>query len=311
MSNNFIKVFSPCSVANVGCGFDTFGFAIEEWGDIVSLKKRSDNSLVIQEVKGASLPLEPKENIVTVAIQSLLDELKIKVGLDIFIEKLVSPGSGLGSSACSANAAVFALNKLLNLGKTKNELIPYAMKGEFVASKSIHADNIAPSMLGGFQIVRSYEPTLDIFNIKCPENLFILIIFPQVVIKTSESRKLLSNNLSLKQARNQFGNVAGLTAGLITENWDLIQKSTVDFIAEPLRKSLIPNYDEVKNICFENGSVGFNISGSGPTMFAFYPSKEKAEKTIPFIKKIYLDEQIDCLFHVSKINLEGTIILKS
>ena len=304
-----IRSFAPCSVSNVACGFDTFGYAIEKWGDIVTLTKRNDNQLIIKEIKGANLSLDPLKNVATVAIQSLLEESNIKVGFDISIEKIIPPSSGLGSSACSANASVFAANELLDLKKSKKELLSSAMKGEFIASGSIHADNIAPSLLGGFKAIRSYEPELDIFNIDFPDNLFTLIIFPQIKINTLESRKKLGSHLDLKQAREQWGNVAGLTTGLITKDWQLIKKSLVDVFAEPKRKSSIPHYENVKQTCLEKGAVGVNISGSGPTIFAFFQSKEEAEICISPIEKIYQSNKINCLFLVSSVNMEGTKII--
>lgn len=304
-----VQVFSPGSVANVGCGFDTFGFAIDQLGDILTLEKRSDQQLVIKEIKGAVLPLEPDKNIATVAIASLLKAENSDQGFDIIIEKLIPPGSGLGSSACSANAAVFAVNELMGFRKSKIELIPFALKGEMIASQNAHADNIAPSMLGGFRAVRSYVPYLDIFQIHCPEELTCLLVFPQVEIKTSEARKLISESLSIDQARQQWGNVAGLTTGLLTSNWDLIARSMEDVVAEPYRQKLIPHYEKVKSICLESGAVGMSISGSGPAMFAFYTDEKQAEQPIRDLERLYTDTGIACHFHITKINNEGTRVL--
>lgn len=305
-----IKVFAPGSVSNVGCGFDIFGYAIEDLGDIITVTKRQDEQIIIKEIIGSSLPLDPNNNIATVAMKALLEDVGIKQGLDITIEKLIPPGSGLGSSACSANAGVFAVNELFNMGKSKTELIPFAMQGELVASEKAHADNIAPSMLGGFQVVRSYDPNLDVFQIPTPKDLITLIIFPKVEIKTSEARKLLGDSLSLDQARTQWGNVSGLTTGLLTSNWDLIGRSLQDVFAEPIRKKLIPHYEQSKDICLKNGAIGYSISGSGPAMFALYKSPEDAKKPLDEIKKLYEDAGIPCMFHISAINNEGTKVLR-
>jgi homoserine kinase len=304
-----VTVFSPGSVSNVGCGFDIFGYAINDWGDKLKIQKRADNQLVIQEIKGASLSYTNDENIVTVAIRALMEEFTIETGLDIWIEKLIPPGSGLGSSACSANAAVVAFNDLFSLGKTKKELIPFAMKGELVASEKAHADNIAPSMLGGFQVVRSYDPELDIFNIPFPEELITLVIFPQVTIKTSESRKILSPVIPFNDARQQWGNVSGLTTGLITKNWELISKSLDDNYAVPLRKAFIPKYDEAKELCLENNALGFSISGSGPAMFALFRSIDEARKPIIDLSSLYRNEGIELRTLVTSINTEGTKVI--
>lgn len=304
-----VKIFAPASVANVSCGYDIFGLALHDIGDEITITKRADNRLVIKEIVGADLPTEPEKNVATVAIQSLLDHVGSKQGMDISIVKKVPPCSGLGSSASSASGAVFAANELLQTGLTKHELIPFAMEGEFLASQCLHADNISPAMLGGFTVVRSVEPKVDVFNLDYPEELHVLIVFPQVSVKTSEAKELLGDSVKLKKARQQWGNVAGLVAGLATKDWDLIQRSMEDVIAEPLRKKLIPSYREVRELTLSNGAIGFNISGSGPSMFAFFKSENEAKALVSSAKKIYQDQGIDCLCYVSKINPVGAEIL--
>lgn len=306
---NTIKIFAPASVANVSCGYDVFGFALNDIGDEISLTKRADSQLVIQEVEGADLPTEPEKNVATVAIASLLKHIGSDQGFDISIKKMIPPASGLGSSASSASGAVFAASELLQTGLSKHELLPFAMDGEYIASKSYHADNIAPAMLGGFTVVRSVDPSVDVFNIDYPEDLHVLVVFPQVEVKTSEAKELLGDTIDLKKARVQWGNVAGLVAGMMTKDWDLIERSMVDVVAEPLRKKLIPHYDEVKSLAIEQGAAAFNISGSGPSMFAFFKSEGAANRAIPAIQKIYHQQSIDCLFYTSKINDQGSKIL--
>lgn len=304
-----IKVFAPATVANVSCGYDIFGFAIHGLGDEITLSKRADSQLVIQQMEGTDLPTDPKQNVATVAIASFLKHIKSDQGFDISIKKSIAPGSGLGSSASSASGAVFAASELLQTGLNKRELLPFAMDGEFIASKCYHADNIAPSMLGGFNVVRSVEPEIDVFTIDYPDDLHVLIIFPQVTVKTSESKSLLGDTVSLPKARIQWGNIAGVVAGMMKKDWDLIERSMVDVVAEPLRKKLIPEYDRVKELVMKSGAVAFNISGSGPSMFGIFRSKEKAVQSIPEIKKIYQEHSIDCFFHDSKINNEGAEVL--
>lgn len=306
---NTIKIFAPASVANVSCGYDIFGFALNDIGDEITLTKRDDGRLVIQKVEGADLPTEPEKNVATVGIASLLKHIGSKQGFDISIKKTIPPCSGLGSSASSASGAVFAASELLQTGLSKHELLPFAMDGEYIASKSYHADNIAPAMLGGFTVVRSVDPKVDVFNIDYPKDLHVLVIFPQVPIKTAEAKELLGDAVSMKQARVQWGNVAGMVAGMMTKDWELIERSMVDVVAEPLRKKLIPNYDEVKTTALEQGAVAFNISGSGPSMFAFFKSEGQAKQAIPIIEKTYNRQSIDCLFHISNINSEGAKVL--
>ncbi len=301
-----IKVFSPASVANVACGYDIFGFALEEIGDEITLTKRNDSKLVITKVTGAELPTSPEKNVATVAISSLLERLHSTQGFDIQIHKNVNPGSGLGSSASSAAGAAFAANCLLGNPLSKSALILNAMDGETVASQTAHADNVSPAMLGGFTVVRSCEPEVDVFQLDYPEDLVILIVFPQVQVKTAEAKRMLGDTISLSKAREQWGNVAGLAAGLMKTDWGLIQRSLQDVVAEPVRKSLIPHYENVKEIVMNSGALGFNISGSGPSMFSFFRSESQARAGIEEIREIYSRLSIEAFFHISKINPKGT-----
>lgn len=305
-----VKVFSPASVANVACGYDIFGFALHDIGDEITLTKRNDSKLVITKVTGAELPLSPDKNVATVAISSLLERLHSSQGFDIEIHKNVNPGSGLGSSASSAAGAAFAANCLLDNPFTKSELIQNAMAGEIVASQSAHADNVSPAMLGGFTVVRSCEPEVDVFQLDYPEDLVIMIVFPQVQVKTAEAKRMLGDTISLNKARVQWGNVAGLAAGLMKKDWGLIQRSLQDVVAEPVRKNLIPHYDNVKEIAMNNGALGFNISGSGPSMFSFFRNALEAKAGIEEIRDIYNRLSIESFFHISRINPKGTHIIE-
>ncbi|REE01056.1 homoserine kinase [Marinoscillum furvescens] len=303
-----VKIFSPASVANVGPGYDTFGFAIDGLGDVITLTARDDEQLHILPAEGADLPTDPKNNVATVAIQALLDHLGSKQGMDIHIKKLFKPGSGLGSSASSASGAVFAANELLGRPLAVEALLPFALEGEALASKSYHADNVAPALLGGFQAVRSYDP-LELFCIPTPENLSVLIIFPDVQVKTAEAKGLVPKELSVAEAREQWGNIGALIHAMHTSDYDLMRSAITDRIAEPVRKKLIPAYDTVKKAVMEKGAVGFNISGSGPSMFALFKNAEDAQGCQSSIKEIYEKQDLNVLLHLSQINPTGCKVL--
>lgn len=303
-----VKVFAPASVANVGPGYDTFGFAIESLGDIIHLTKRGDNKLHVLPTEGADLPTDPKKNVASVAIRSMLDYLDSSQGFDIQIKKLFKPGSGLGSSASSASGAVFAANELLGRPLALKNLLPFALAGEELASGSIHADNVAPSLFGGFQAVRSYDP-LELFSITPSEQLRVLIIFPDVQIKTSDAKGLVPTQLSVKDAREQWGNVAALIHALHVDDFQLLSRAITDKIAEPVRKSLIPEYGKVKQTAKDFGSVGFNISGSGPSMFALFTSSEAAKVCMNKIEKIYQKVDLPVMLHLTKINPLGCQVI--
>ncbi len=303
-----VQVFAPASVANVGPGYDTFGFAIERLGDIITLSKREDNKLNILKSDGAVLPTDPLKNVATVAIQSLLESLGSTQGFDLHIKKLFKPGSGLGSSASSASGAVYAANKLLGEPYTDQQLLAFALKGEALASGMIHADNVAPSLLGGFQAVRSYDP-LELFQIPTPEELRVLIIFPDVEVKTAEAKGLVPKELAVKDARDQWGNVGALIHAMHTADYELMRRAITDGIAEPVRKKLIPFYEQTKQKVLDHGAIGFNISGSGPSMFALFKSSDEAKACMGEVENIYQKAGLRLLLNLSKINPNGCEVI--
>ena len=305
---NRIKVFAPNSVSNVGCGFDVLGFAIEGYGDQISVEKRDDDQLVISSIEGADLPTDPKINVASVAISALLGSLGRHDGFTISIKKAIAPGSGLGSSASSSAGAVFAVNELLDRPFSTKELVAFAMEGERSSSGSAHADNVAPSLLGGFTVVQNIDP-LDVFNIPFPKELLAVVIYPEVEIKTADAKRILKPEIGIQKAVRQSANMAGLISGLISSDFDRIGKSIEDAIAEPIRKALIPFYEEVKKMALSQGALGFNISGSGPSMFAFTNDPIIAERVRSSCELIYSEKKISVKSFVSSINAEGAKVI--
>ncbi len=305
-----VKVFAPASVSNVGCGFDTIGFAIFGLGDEISVKPNNRKELRIKKITGdhAELPKDAKSNTATVAIAALLKALNTKQGFDIEIKKKMPLCSGLGSSAASAVAGVFAVNEILGKPFKRKELLPFALAGEFIASKAIHADNVAPSLFGGFILIRDYNPT-DIIKIKAPKSLHTVILHSEVEINTAESRKLISKKISLKDARAHFGNVGALISGLYTSDFKLIGKAINDKIAEPVRGKMIPAYYEIKKAALDAGAYGCNISGSGPSIFAFGKSEKNSAQIGKAMKKELNKLNIKSQLYVSKINNDGPLVI--
>jgi homoserine kinase len=306
-----VKVFAPATVANVGSGFDILGFALDAPGDIVEMKKTQDKGIVITEVVSEKpLSLELNENTAGMALLAMYDAKEIPFGVELKIIKGVNPGSGTGSSAASAAGAVYALNQLLE-DKDKfevKELVEFAMDGEIVASGARHADNVAPSLLGGFTLVRQNEP-LDVIQIPSPNELHVVVLHPEIEIKTSDSRAILKKQIQLSDAVKQWGNVAGLIAGLFTNDYELIGRSMDDYVVVPTRSMLIPMYDQLKENALKNGALGFSISGSGPSVFALCKGLENAEN----VKKALVEtiEQTNLLYniHISKVNTVGCRII--
>ena len=222
--------------------------------------------------------------------------------------KNVLPGSGLGSSASSAAAAVFAANELLGKPFSKTELVQFAMMGEALVSGKPHADNVAPSLLGGFVLVRSYEP-LDVVRLAYPKELMTVIIHPQIEVKTAYAKEILPKDIPLAIAVKQWGNVAGLVSGLASSDFSLISNSLQDIIAEPVRSVLIPGFYDLKNSAVANGALGCSISGSGPSVFALCVGAEATENVANGFKIVYDKLNIDYNIHRSFINDEGTKII--
>lgn len=305
-----IKVFAPATVANVSCGFDVMGFALDSPGDEIVLKKTDRKGIVIKEITGdyGNLSKEIDNNTATVAIQSYINQIGEDVGLEVYLHKKMPLGSGLGSSAASAVAGVFAANELLGGKLTRGELLPFAMEGEKLASGDYHADNVAPSLFGGFILIRGYDP-VDVVKIATPENMWVSVVHPAIEINTKEARGLLSKEIALKKAIQQWGNVGGLIAGLITEDYELIGRSMEDVIIEPVRAKLLKGYSEVKQIALEKGAIGCGISGSGPAIFTFNKDEQTTQNVGFAMQAAFLEKGIKSNIYCSKINQNGAIVL--
>ena len=299
-----LKIFTPATIANVSCGFDVLGLALDTVGDEMTIRKVAKKGIRITKIIGQDLPLETHKNVAGVAALALLAEVDVDFGFEIEIDKRIKPGSGIGSSAASSAGAVWAINELLGKPFGVTDLVRFAMEGERLATGVAHADNVAPALFGGFTLVRSYEP-LDIIPIPTPSELFATVIHPQIEVKTADAREILKTTVSLKEAIKQWGNVGGLISGLHTEDYDLIGRSLQDYIIEPIRSILIPAFDAVKLQSLNAGALGCGISGSGPSIFALSKGEETALKVAEAMTAVYEKVGIDYDIHVSKINNQG------
>ena len=300
-----ITILAPATVANVVCGFDCLGFCLNEPNDVMKLRLTDTGEVRITHLDGFDLPTEPEKNVAGKALLAVLDRVVEKIGFDVEITKRIMPGSGIGSSAASAAGAVVAANKLLDDRFSRNELVELAMHGEMVASGAKHADNIAPCILGGFTLVRSVDP-MDVISIDHPP-LFATIIHPQIEIKTSYAREILPKEVPLKSAIRQWADVGSLIAGLQKGDYKLISRSLQDFIVEPVRKKLIPRFDDIKEGSLANGALGGGISGAGPSIFMFSETRDAAEAIGNEMTRIYRDTAIDFNVYVSEINPNGVV----
>ena len=305
---NEIKIFCPATIANLNCGFDILGLCLETIGDEMIIRKSTEKGIKITKIVGADLPLETQKNVAGVAVLAIIENLDLDFGFEIEIYKNIKAGSGIGSSSASAAGAVFGINELLGKPFSKVELVNFAMKGEVVASGSEHADNVAPCLLGGFTLIRGYDP-LDIIQIESPSELYAVVLHPHIEVKTADARAVIQPMIPLKLAITQTGNLGGFIAGLYTNDYELISRSLQDVLIEPFRNHLIPNFDEVKNTAIKNGALGAGISGARPSIFALCKGKESAEKVANGMKESYLSTGIEFDIHVSKVNSKGTEII--
>lgn len=305
-----VKAFAPATVANVSCGFDILGFAIDAMGDTVELVRKDEPGLTVVSIEGdeGRLPYEVEKNTCAVAIQAMLDEYGEQVGMDIYLKKGLPLGSGMGSSAASAVAALVAANRLLGDPFEKKALLPFAIAAEKAACGAGHADNVAPSLLGGFVLIRDYHP-LDVIKLHVPDGLYCALLHPHFELKTSDSRSVLRDQISLKHSTIQSGNVAGFIAGLYQEDFDLISRSLKDVIAEPYRAVLIPGFYEMREALKSIGALGMGISGSGPTLFALSKGSEKAEEIRKAAEEIYQKVGLGVDVYFSAINTRGAYLI--
>lgn len=306
LADTTIKVHAPATVANLVCGFDVLGMALQQPQDSMTLRLHPEPGLTIAHTDGYGLPVAPEKNVAGAALLALIEECKQPVGFGVLINKCIKPGSGLGSSAASSAGAVVAANYLLGNPFTNEDLVRFAMNGEKVASGVKHADNIAPCIYGGITLIRSIFP-LDIVRLSAPP-LYVTVVHPQIEVRTSDARQILRKEVQLKAAIRQWGNIAGLVAGFMKNDYDLIGRSLEDVIIEPVRSMLIPGFDEVKKNSRETGALGGGISGSGPSIFMLSREEGTAQQVEKVMTDVYTKLGIDFKTYVTTINTRGVQI---
>ncbi len=298
-----VKIYAPATVANVVCGFDIIGFALQDPNDEMYMRLSDRPGVTIRNLDDYNLPTEPEKNVAGAALLAMLEQLPSGTGFEVEIRKNIKPGSGIGSSAASAAGAVVGANALLENKFSREDLVRFAMFGEKVASGVKHADNIAPCIYGGFTLIRSIFP-LDIIPLQAPP-LHVTVVHPQIEVRTSDARSILKQKVLLKDAIRQWGNIAGLVAGLTKGDYPLIGRSLEDVIIEPVRSILIPGFDEVKQKCAEAGALGGGISGSGPSVFMLSESQSTAKQVEKVMAEVYTRIGIDFHTYVTTVNNGG------
>jgi len=307
-----VSVFAPATVANVSVGFDILGFAINRPGDEVIARRVPQTGLSIKTITGTGdkrLPYEIEKNTAGYAAQRLLQHLgQESLGIELEIHKKMPFGSGLGSSAASAAGAVVAVNELLGSPLSREALLYFAVEGEQVADGAFHADNVAPSLLGGIILIRS-NASLDIHRLPVPDTLQVAVVHPEIEILTKDARAVLSDSVGLPEAVAQLGDLAAFITALFKNDLNLLSRSLRDMIVEPQRKQLITGFDQVKTAALESGALGCGISGAGPSMFCLCDSGYLAQAAGQAMQQRFATLNIESQLYVSPINHSGVVVL--
>jgi len=300
-----VTVSAPCSTANLGPGFDVFGLALDAFYDEVTVTKKGKGITI---VSSDNIPLNPNKNTAGLVANAMKKKKKLTGGIEIKIRKNVPPGFGMGSSAASAAACAIGINKLYNLKLNQNQLISYAGIGEKASAGSIHYDNVAASILGGFVIVNS-DP-LSVTRIEAPKDLILCVGIPKIKVpkkKTKVSRSVIPKTVKLSDSIRNLANAANIVAGFLNKDSNLIGKSVEDVIVEPARKHMIPGFNNVKNNALRAGAFGVTISGAGPSVIAFASKKQNLTKIGTSMKRGFKSAKVDCDIVICKPSKGPTI----
>ena len=296
-----VKVRAPSSTANLGPGFDVFGLALDAFYDEITLSKTNKSITTNRPWHGVRIlttddvPKDPQQNTAGLVVKAMKQKFKIKSGIEIRIKKGVPAGFGMGSSAASAAAAALAFNKLFNLKLDSNTLIKCAGIGEKASAGTIHYDNVAASLLGGFVVVKT-KP-FEVVRLEPPKNLVLCLAVPQLKVpkkKTKISRAVIPKTVKLSDLTVNLSNAANIVSGFLLKDSDLIGRSIQDVIVEPARKHLIPGFSKVKNNALNAGALGVTISGAGPSVIAFCKKSQNLKKIGKSMEKGFSSVKVGC-----------------
>ena len=304
-----IKVFAPASIANLGCGFDIMGMALDEVGDVLEMSLDEDSSgISIVNETDVPLPEDIDQNVITPVIRKFFEMTGHSGRVDVRVLKKIYPGSGIGSSAASSAAAAFGINELFGAPLSEEDVVVCAMEGENLASGGYHADNAAPAVMGGIILIRGYEP-LDVIKLPVPGNLYCPVIHPHLMVSTKAARSILPKEIPMHTAITQWGNVGGLVAGLCSGNIELVGRAMRDAVAEPYRKGFIPGFDELRAKLLGAGALAMNISGSGPSVFALANRSDIAQRVGAIMERHFAQQGILSETYVVKVSNKGARLI--
>ena len=306
-----VHAYAPATVSNVACGFDVLGFAVEKPGDTVAARLRSQPGVEILEITGddGRLPRDAEHNTAGVAVRALLAATGDERGVALRLHKGMPLASGLGSSAASGVAAVYAASRLLELEASRGLLLRCAMEAERVACGTAHPDNAAPCVYGGFVLVRAGDPP-EVVPLPIPDGLACAVARPHLEVDTRASRGALGDTVPLGAAAVQWGNLGALVAGLFRGDLELIGRALVDVIAEPKRAPLVPGFFAAKSAALAAGALGCSLSGSGPSVFALCATRPQAEAAAAAMGEAFENAGLASDRIVSRVGSEGVRLLE-
>ena len=304
-----IKVFAPASIANLGCGFDVMGMALDEVGDVLEMTLDEDGEgIAITNETSVPLPEDIEDNVITPVLRKFFEITGRHGRVQVRVLKKIYPGSGIGSSAASSAAAAFGINELFGAPLSEEDVVVCSMEGENLASGGYHADNAAPAVMGGITLIRGYDP-LDIIKLPVPGNLYCPVIHPHLTVSTKQARSILPREIPMHTAITQWGNVGGLVAGLCTGNIELVGRAMRDAVAEPFRKQFIPGFDELRAKLLGAGALAMNISGSGPSVFALANRADIAQRVGAIMERHFAQQGILSETYVVKVSNKGARLI--
>ena len=295
-----VKVSAPSSTANLGPGFDVFGLALDAFFDQITLTKKNKGLTI---VTADNIPLNVNQNTAGIVVKAMQKKFKIKSGLELKIKKGVPAGFGMGSSAASAAGAALAFNKLFNLKLDNNTLVKFAGIGEKGSAGTIHYDNVAASLLGGFVVVKT-KP-FDVIRLDAPKDLILCLAIPKIKVpakKTKISRSVIPKTVKISDLTVNLSNAAGIVSGFLIKDTNLIGRSVQDVIVEPARKHLIPGFTKVKSNALKAGALGVTISGAGPSIIAFTKKSDNLKKIAKAMKDGFRSAKIECDIVICKVS---------
>lgn len=293
-----VTVRAPSSTANLGPGFDVFGLAIDAFYDTVTLTKTKNGIKIITD---DDIPTSPEKNTAGLVVKNMKKKFKIKDGVEIKIKKGIPAGYGMGSSAASAAATAVAFDELFGLKLNGNSLVEFAGSGERASAGTVHYDNVAASVLGGFVIVKT-DP-LDVIRIEPPANLRMCIAVPTISVpkkKTKVSRGVIPKKIKLSDSILNLSNAAAIVAGFMRKDPEIIGNSIKDVIVEPARQHMIPGFAKVKENAIKAGALGVTISGAGPSVIAFSKSSADLKKIGLAMAKGFASANTKCQIVICK-----------